>query len=822
MKKNVLLITLALLMSVSAFVSLPPRPARANPGLVTAVGNRLVRPDGSSLFVVGANYVGAPDRSWTMWQDGRFDVNIVERDLQRAKAAGANTVRVFVRPPLQQEVLAGRWSKLDAVVDLAERYGLYLIMTLYDYREDDLSKVVPVDKAIASRYAGRAGILAYDLKNEPHYQDLAIAQYPGGTPPLQTDVLIAHYGQQMSQQEVDAWRQTEEGRAHIPSRFSAREAYIYANNYRLYQRFLAEAGDWVTARNYNVSTLDYLDSPDGARWGLLRDALDQTLAAWLKPQVEAVRAGDQARLITVGYSDAVLAGLPTNGSLGFMSIHRFPNVGVKPLLVVFDLLDDLRRIFPNKPVVFEEFGYSNASLDAALTAKYETAMVLQLMSQGMAGGAKWSLYDVAEGFNATQMNYGLYRTDGSAKPVVQALRAIGEYAAATHLTGQLTVEAEGSGSGLRYVYSAADALFVAATSYADGRLSFQAPSGSQVFLSWADDGGIKILSTDSVKLRLDPGALVGAKVAGNLRLERADGTSVSFEEQGETIVFTAVAGESYRLKFDVLAIDARIEIVWPHGNLPVSQAQLANIGAYLFDQGTDRAICPNLMPTVRLWRALNNGVEELVGVGERRTASLGGLVFNAWDFNNVDVSAATNASNKYYFRLSVDGYRHCSSIWSHAVDARTYMPNPDIPTGISSDTPGLVDAKIEIVWPHGSLPVDQATKANVGVYLFKRGTLQTVPPDWTPVVRLWRALNNGQEEQVAVGNKVMKQIGDLRFPTWEFNDIDVSAARDPLNKYYFRVTVDGVDCRGNVWAHGADARTYFPEQDVPSGVVGCN
>jgi hypothetical protein len=58
--------------------------------------------------------------------------------------------------------------------------------------------------------------------------------------------------------------------------------------------------------------------------------------------------------------------------------------------------------------------------------------------------------------------------------------------------------------------------------------------------------------------------------------------------------------------------------------------------------------------------------------------------------------------------------------------------------------------------------------------------------------------------------------GGLSYPVWDFNDVDVAAANDPSNKYYFWLQADGVDLQTNIWSHGADARTYFPEKDVPS------
>jgi len=818
-----ILLTVPLLLGLLLGV-LPAKPSVAAPSVATAVGSRLLGPDGHNLFLLGANYVGGPDRSWTMWQDDLFDQNLVDQHFARVKDAGLNTVRIFVRQPLPQLLLSGTWSRLDAVVGMAEKYGLYLIITLYDYREDDLSKVTEIDRAIAARYAATSAVLAYDLKNEPHYQDLAIAQY-GSPPPLQTDVLIKQYGEVMKPAEVAAWRQNGAGKSLIPARFSDQEAYIYANNYTLYQKFVADAGNWVVARNYTVSDLDYLASPDSAKWRPLINALDATLAAWLAPQVAAVRAGDPRRLLTVGYSDAVLSSLPANNTLGFISVHRFPNVGLAPLRAALDLVGDLGRAFPDKPVAMEEFGYASTDVDPTRGAIYETAFLLRSLSQGMAGGAKWSLYDVANGSDSRENSFGLYRTDGTAKPMVGAFRALGDYAAASALpTGNLTVEADAAGGGIRYVYTAPDALFAAGQTYADakGRLSFEAGTLAQVFVAWPRAGRIDVTSTATATVRLDPAALVGQAGVRDLALQRADGTTVPFRRQGNLVVFSAEAGQAYHLNYSLAAADARIEIVYPHDGKPVSQASLANIGAYLFEQGSSKALCTTSTPVVRLWRSLNNGVEEQIAVGVKRTATVEGLSFPEWDFNDVDVSAAKDPQNKYYFRLTVDGQPSRSSIWSHGADARTILPQQELPTSVASALPAVVDAKIEIVYPHDGKPVTQASLANIGAYLFAHGTRQSVPAEWSGVVRLWRALNNGYEEQVAIGQKVIKREGGLVYPSWQFNDVDVSAAKDPLNKYYFRVSVDGVDSRANIWSHGADARTYFPHMDVPSAVATCN
>lgn len=268
-----------------------------------------------------------------------------------------------------------------------------------------------------------------------------------------------------------------------------------------------------------------------------------------------------------------------------------------------------------------------------------------------------------------------------------------------------------------------------------------------------------------------------------------------------------------------IEVDAKIQIVWPHESKPVSQATQANIAAYVFGRKSTTSVNPVFDRPLRLYRARNNDPEQEVAIGQKTTSVHGLLKFPVWQFNDVDVSEARDPLNKYFFRVAVEGVNSLGNVWSHGSDARTYFPRTDTPTEVLTQAPSAVDAKIEIVWPHDNLPVEKATRANIGVYLFERGTLKSVPADYNRTVRLWRALNNEIEQEVAVGEKTMKTEKGLTFPTWQFNNVDVSAARDGQSKYYFRVTVDGVRAYSNVWSHGKDARTYFPKPDEPTAVA---
>jgi hypothetical protein len=254
----------------------------------------------------------------------------------------------------------------------------------------------------------------------------------------------------------------------------------------------------------------------------------------------------------------------------------------------------------------------------------------------------------------------------------------------------------------------------------------------------------------------------------------------------------------------------------------VREADLANVTAYLISEnGKDPPFC-NWEPTVRLWAALNSQPARAIAVGQKRIATPSGRRFPVWDFNDIDVSAARDPANKLTFFVTVDGVRTLHNNWVHAADARTLFPRPDVPSSTVTNRPPDVDAKIEVVWPHDSLPVDKATQANIAGYLFASGTQQAIPPDlnWSPTVRLHQSLNAETEKPedyahapVGVSRVITTEAG-MEFLAWGFDNIDVSAAQDPLNKIYFWLSTDDVPSFPNVWAHGANTPTIFPQPDI--------
>lgn len=139
-----------------------------------------------------------------------------------------------------------------------------------------------------------------------------------------------------------------------------------------------------------------------------------------------------------------------------------------------------------------------------------------------------------------------------------------------------------------------------------------------------------------------------------------------------------------------VGMDARIQIVWPHDTLgnfaSVERATRVNIGVEVFEHGTLKAIpldssqkfSYTLSLLVATW---NNPVgaatySSLVPV----QYTISGQTFTRWNFNDIPVVPWV----QYHFLAGVTptgspSMSPYASIWTHAPDARTYLPNPQAP-----------------------------------------------------------------------------------------------------------------------------------------------
>ena len=480
-----------------------PSPTRAAPG---EAGGWLPGPDGLPRFVVGASYQGPADRAWrgdywAWWADDRFDRDLVAADFDRAAAAGLNAIRIFVQLELLRDVREDVWWKLDAVVELARERDLGLIVVFGDYDEPRVERVARTSASVAKRYAGNPAILAYELRNEPDFWALQSARYPDSQrPPLQSKQLVEAYGERAARHYTDAFREKDEGKKGplaIPEWFSDEETYYWHNNWLLSYALAQEATAWAGANGR--ADVEYYAAPEAAHWAGFLQALDATYAAWLEPQLRLIREADPGKPITVGHHDPLLAGLPSNRQLDFITWHSYPVAGPAGHQAYVRALHALRALHPSKPVLLGEFGYRATDRDERTVAIDEAAVLLRLYADGFAGGMKWLLTDTRDGSDTM----GAFRMDGSGRPVTVATRAIGQLARTAPTSGTSLEVTEDERGDPCYAFKSEQVAFIGGACPASGELGLHTSGPTQLFAAAAaGDGAIVVSATEAARVAL--------------------------------------------------------------------------------------------------------------------------------------------------------------------------------------------------------------------------------------------------------------------------------------------------------------------------------
>jgi hypothetical protein len=474
-------------------------------------GARLLRPDGQPFYIHGANYEGYHDRTWRMWEPGLFDLELIERDFQKAQNAGLNCLRLFVQRALADEIDAHNFGKLDSVLELARRYDLYILLALNDDHNLNLEAVAAQSAKIATHYRDEPMIMAYDLENEPRLYNLAAAIYPASFDvPLRSQALIEHYGERVSRAE--ALERQQQGR--IPRHLSPDEAYYYANAVAYFIEWDGDAGIWRSQHGGNV--IDYMLSPDSAEWQPYITALSGTLALWIKVQRDAIRAADPHHLLTVGYNWGHLAGLEANRVLDFHQFHHYPSRHLYSLRFAFGTWASLKTRFPGQPVMLGEFGYSNqTSYDPSnsqpvsedLTAIYEGAAFCYMRANNFAGTMKWMLNDVRDGYNPYEDNLGIYADDDRPKKICELLRNLASVWARSTENGTFALQYD-PGSGAGYIYKTAGAVFAGGTTQQDEAVGWRSTEEATLFLNWSAPTELQAEATNAGEISVSPAALV--------------------------------------------------------------------------------------------------------------------------------------------------------------------------------------------------------------------------------------------------------------------------------------------------------------------------
>ena len=223
------------------------------------------------------------------------------------------------------------------------------------------------------------------------------------------------------------------------------------------------------------------------------------------------------------------------------------------------------------------------------------------------------------------------------------------------------------------------------------------------------------------------------------------------------------------------------------------------------------------------WISASNGLPEHSTIltlipDPRKTGTLwaardGGGVYRSTNYGAEWTNSGSGLGDNLVQALSID-YSSPDGVLLGTATAGVWALRPNAQL---SAAPPAVDGRMEIVWPHDWAPVQKAQLANLGLRLLAPDSLMTPPCGWTPRVTVWQALDTEPAEPL--GGAKQRSVDGRVFPYWELNDVDISAANDPAHKLYYMIQVAGADTATSIWAHGQDARTYFPQQDVPSGLA---
>ncbi|MBN8217121.1 MAG: hypothetical protein J0L75_10810 [Spirochaetes bacterium] len=511
------------------------------------------RGDGKRLFITGCNYIGSFATACRFCQDEHFDPRELEANLRMAKSAGVNAIRLFQLQGIAADLMAGDRRKLDTILELCRRNGIYVLLEASAGLSDTgstMEETCAILERAAALLKDEPMLLGYDLRNEPTIAFVAGKPYPKDRKPaVHTVRLVDAYPEEAA--EIKKLVETRPAWLKLSAAITGSDAENAIAAIHLWNKYTREFN--LGSTTFGALPPEGLPRP--AKWEPLVKAVDESYGLWIQLQKEAVRRGDPNHLISVGYN-LVFAALPCNQKLDFVSHHVYGKpFSLAEVLENVETLDRLKKRFPSQPVSLGEFGYStgiampaSGRLDPETAAVGEMIHYLYAFAKDYEGCKKWMLTDwpipVMQRYGSWnqygvegkryEARFGLFAYDGSpqgrAKPIVHALKFLRDYADTTPPSGELSIVKGPLSIGAAYVYANKNALFVGNTEYASPRLSFKAAKPANVMLAWGE-GGIRAIATSDAKVTLTPSAFgaYGTAVSGKHGGAAIDGKRLTLE-----------------------------------------------------------------------------------------------------------------------------------------------------------------------------------------------------------------------------------------------------------------------------------------------------
>jgi hypothetical protein len=515
-----------------------------------ADGRHFTLPGGKRLFLIGANYHRSIDENEWSVPNLRFDEAAFEDDFRKAREAGINCLRLGPGNRFYDDP--------QLVKECARKYGVYVLVLLTWGAGQNF---VENAERVARMYADEPMVIGYDLANEPPPHAFTAQTYDGEKSPALKLAPYERLSNLFDRPVLDAQIGAERGR---PG--GAAEAVEDQRNLAAFDQIWNRAKDPI-ARGAETTFPGLAGSfRVSDEYQPVADALNESVALWVRKHVEAIRKFDQRHLISIGYNNTI-ATLPANAALDFVSHHVYDAPqSYEMVMSNITTMDRLAALFPGKPVTLGEFGYSNGMampdgryLDFHTSAVGEMAHYLYALAKGYDGCFKWVLNDwhwdvigkAGDRGRATQIYeawFGFYYYDGNPhglgrmKPVAHATRFLSDYLAGGGAGGgTIGIRRGRTPIGAVYEYKAKDALFVGDTVYRSPHLSFQAAEPANVMLWWTTRG-LTLMATADTTLRIDPRffgpalSAAAAKVRGRTGASRVVGTNLELDLlEGETV-----------------------------------------------------------------------------------------------------------------------------------------------------------------------------------------------------------------------------------------------------------------------------------------------
>lgn len=541
----------------------------------TEDGLRLEDVDGDDFFMIGINYIYPMNRgAFDFWKKETFspeDLNQIENDFRKMRAAGINAVRIF-----SSDAMIDDPEVNHAIKELAHRYGIRILMKIVGHSYDEHEReVLARAQRVVESFRDDPAVFGFDLQNEPQIGEIGGIRFDDQPSPL-LELEPAHlYGDKIDQaflsQTVKKHHKGIRGYPKIAPWIEDKEEAKHLYGSHLLWR---QAIDGVFSPQHPTILHNYPASVEAFPEALAPfvEALNATFSMWYQPQADLIRSLAPEQLITIGYNKGYVA-LPFNRDLDFLSHHSyFSPQSAEGVMLYTRVQDVLRAIWPNKPVSIGEFGYSLGTrmggefLSQDASAVAEMVMYLYSYASGYSGVMKWRLNDdavwetfepghwlekSAEASRIRQARFGLYANDGYQsvpKPIAHGLAFLRDYLDHYSVSrGKLEAYQDEDVPQIRtgFTYRSSNALFIAGVDVDEAPMRFTTTDGQPaIVMAMWDDSKLELMSTKTLVLQLDLKSLMQREIHKTRGIQGNYGLA---EIDNGTAEIALIKGEKVRL-----------------------------------------------------------------------------------------------------------------------------------------------------------------------------------------------------------------------------------------------------------------------------------